>query len=73
MGVRRHLHDSPLGGGVAMSLIFQAREAGVRHGILTTETSWILEDNKGMRAIMERIGGVISKRYTVYEKSLVSA
>ncbi len=71
MGVRRHLHDSPLGGGVAMSLIHRTREAGLRHGIITTETSWILEDNKGMRAIMERIGGVISKRYTVYQKSLV--
>ena len=71
MGVRPHLHDGPLGGGVAMSLIHRTREAGLGHGILTTETSWILEDNKGMRAIMERIGGRISKRYTVYEKSLV--
>ncbi len=70
MGVRRYLQDSPLGGGVAMSLIYQAREAGLGHGITTTETSWILEQNKGMRAIMERIGGVISKRYTVYEKLL---
>ena len=72
MGVRRHLQDGPLGGGVAMSLIHRTREAGLGHGILTTETSWILEDNKGVRAIMERIGGVISKRYTVYEKSLVN-
>ncbi len=71
MGVRRHLHDGPLGGGVAMSLIQRARETGLGHGILTCETSWILEDNKGMRAIMERIGGVVSKRYTVYEKRLV--
>ena len=71
MGVRSRLHDSALGGGVAMSLIRQVRDASLRHGIVTTETSWILEDNKGMRAIMERIGGVISKRYTVYQKSLV--
>lgn len=70
MGISSHLHDSALGGGVAMSLIRRARDASLGHGIITTETSWILEDNKGMRAIMERIGGVISKRYTVYEKSL---
>ncbi len=70
MGVRRRLHDGPLGGGVAMSLIHQTAQAALGHGIATSETSWILEDNKGMRAIMERIGGVISKRYTVYEKSL---
>ena len=73
MGVRRHLHDGPLGGGVAMSLIHRIREAALGHGILTTELSWILEGNKGTRAIMERVGGVISKRYTVYEKSLVPA
>ena len=71
MGVRRHLHDGPLAGGVAMSLIHRTREAALGHGILNTELSWILEDNKGMRAIMERIGGVVRKRYTVYEKSLV--
>ena len=70
MGVRRRLHDGPLGGGIAMSLMHRVREAGLGHGITTAETSWILEDNKGMRNIMERIGGVISKRYTVYEKSL---
>lgn len=70
MGVRRHLHEGPLGAGVAMSLIHKTGKAGLRHGILTSETSWILEDNSGMRAIMERIGGAVSKRYTVYEKSL---
>ncbi|MCY4213993.1 MAG: N-acetyltransferase [Gammaproteobacteria bacterium] len=71
MGVRRQLQDGPLGAGVAMSLIHRTAQAALGHGITTSETSWILEDNKGMRAIMERIGGVISKRYTVYEKSLV--
>jgi hypothetical protein len=34
------------------------------------ETSWILEDNDGMRKIMEHIGGEISKRYRMYEKQL---
>ena len=34
------------------------------------ETSWILEDNEGMRKIMEHIGGNISKRYRMFEKAL---
>ena len=32
--------------------------------------SWILEDNAGMRNIIETIGGRQTKRYRVYEKSL---
>lgn len=71
MGVRSRLQDSPLGGGVAMSLIHHARAASQRQGISTVELSWILEDNRGMRSIIERIGGRITKRYYVYEKSLV--
>ena len=70
MGVRSHLQDGPLGGGVAMSLIHQARAVSLKQGITTVELSWILQDNKGMRNIIERIGGRITKRYYVYGKSL---
>ncbi len=70
MGVRRHLHDSPIGGAIAMSLILQARGVALRHGIDTNELSWILEGNKGMRKIIERIGGQVCKRYLIYEKML---
>ena len=72
MGVRRRLQDSPLGGGVAMSLIHQCGQAALKHGITATELSWILEDNAGMRSIIERIGGSVSKRYLVYAKQLAS-
>ena len=73
MGVRRHLQDGPVGGGIAMSLIYHCAEAALKRGIATTELSWILEDNQGMRSIIERIGGTVSKRYLVYEKSLAPA
>ena len=73
MGVRRRLQDSPLGGGVAMSLIHRCGQAALKHGITTTELSWILEDNAGMRSIIERIGGSVSKRYLVYAKQLASS
>ena len=70
MGVRRRLQDSPLGGGVAMSLIHECGKAALRHGITSTELSWILEDNQGMHSIIERIGGRVSKRYLLYAKPL---
>jgi hypothetical protein len=34
------------------------------------ELSWILEDNAGMRSIIESIGGRAYKRYRVYERQL---
>ena len=72
MGVRRRLQDSPLGGGVAMSLIHRCGQAALKHGITATELSWILEDNAGMRSIIERIGGSVSKHYLVYAKQIAS-
>jgi hypothetical protein len=35
------------------------------------ELSWILEDNKGTRDIIESLGAVIYKRYRIYGKDLV--
>ena len=42
----------------------------LRHGVIAGELSWILEDNAGMRSILERLGGTVTKRYRLYEKSL---
>ena len=70
MGVRKRYHNTPLGPGIAMALISAVQDSALRRGLLTAETSWILEDNAGMRSIMEMIGGTISKRYRMYEKAL---
>jgi len=39
-------------------------------GVKNVEMGWILEDNDGMRNIIETIGGQAYKRYRVYEKDL---
>jgi hypothetical protein len=39
-------------------------------GVKNVEMGWILEDNDGMRNIIETIGGQAYKRYRVYEKAL---
>jgi hypothetical protein len=70
MGVRKAYHHLPLGPSLAIALIDRMRQAACAHGVEMVETSWILEDNEGMRKIMEHIGGIISKRYRMFEKAL---
>lgn len=70
MGVRRAHHHTRMGPGLAFTVIDAARQAAVRKGLREVELSWILDDNMGMRNIIESIGGTVSKRYRMYEKPL---
>ena len=46
------------------------RQALIRDGVKSVEMGWILEDNAGMRNIIDTVGGDFSKRYRFYEKEL---
>jgi hypothetical protein len=70
MGVRRKFHHTPLGPGLAFLVIDAVRHHLVARHVEEVELSWILEDNEGMRNIIESIGGRVSKRYRVYDKDL---
>ena len=70
MGVRKSFHNTPLGPGLAFLVIDAVRHHLVARGVEQVELSWILEDNDGMRNIIEAIGGRDYKRYRVYEKAL---
>ena len=70
MGVRKDLHDSAFGPGIAVTLIKYMDGPTQRLGVDYGELSWILADNAGMRSILERLGGTVTKRYRLYEKSL---
>jgi hypothetical protein len=70
MGVRRAHHHTRLGPGLAFLVIDAARQAARRKGLQEVELSWILDDNLGMRNIIDAIGGQVSKRYRMYEKPL---
>lgn len=70
MGVRRSFHNTPLGPGLAFLVIDAVRHELVARGVQQVELSWILEDNAGMRNIIESIGGHDYKRYRVYEREL---
>jgi hypothetical protein len=71
MGVRRSFQGGRLGATLALMLITSlqtsARERGMNG---TVEMSWILEGNKGVRNIIESIGGTPYKRYRIYQKEL---
>jgi hypothetical protein len=70
MGVRQKFQRTRLGPGLAFAVIHAVRDACVARGVKQIEMSWILDDNAGMRNIIETIGGKVSKRYRMYEKAL---
>jgi hypothetical protein len=70
MGVRREYQHTPLGPALAFLVIDAVRQGVARRGIREVEMSWILEDNDGMRNIIETLGGSAYKRYRIYEKNL---
>lgn len=71
MGVRCRYHDSMMGAALAFAVIGDAQQPAIDRGIKELELSWILEDNTGMRGIVESIGGRVYKTYRMYSKELV--
>ena len=70
MGVLSKYHDSLMGAALAFGVIAGVKQPGLKRGIKKVELSWILEDNKGMRNIIESIGGRVYKTYRIYSKQL---
>jgi len=71
MGVRKRHHNSLLGAALAIMVVERVRRLGAKYGAKTVELSWILEDNEGMRDILESLGGVVYKRYRIFGKELI--
>jgi GNAT superfamily N-acetyltransferase len=70
MGVRRRYQGSLLGAALALMVIDPIHERARRQGIAEVDMSWILEQNQGMRKIIDSVGGRIYKRYRIYQKDL---
>lgn len=70
MGVRKKFQNTRLGPGLAFLIIDAVRAELHKRGAHRLELSWILEDNAGMRNIIESIGGTAYKRYRVFERDL---
>jgi hypothetical protein len=70
LGVRRSF-SAGRSGGLAPFLIIDSMHKGAKQkGIKSIELSWILEDNKPMRRIIEELGATAYKTYRVFEKQL---
>ena len=71
MGVRKQYQGSFLGAALALMVIIDGQPYGIKRGLKKVEMSWILEDNKGTRDIIESLGGVVYKTYRIYKKDLI--
>ena len=71
MGVLKEHHNSRMATQLAFMMVDTIRrEAYENFGTLRGEVGWILDDNKGMIAIAEMIGGWVNKEYLIYQKPL---
>lgn len=70
LGVRRKFQNTRLGPSLAFQVIDKVRQQLHTLGAKDIELSWILEDNAGMRHIIEAIGGNAYKRYRIFERQL---
>lgn len=70
MGVRKKFHGTSLGAIFGMAVIARTRNYHTGRGTKRGELSWILEDNKRMRHMIEAFGGKPYKTYRVYEKAI---
>jgi hypothetical protein len=70
MGVRKKYQNTRMGPALAFLTIGALYEPIMKRDMTEMEMSWILEDNKGVRNIIETIGAVATKRYRMYRKEL---
>lgn len=70
MGIRKKLQRRPIGAAFAYKMIEMTNTENMKRGLVYSETSWILESNKGMLSMLVDMGCRIYKTYRIYEKPL---
>lgn len=70
MGVRRRHQNSPRGAALALAVIDAVKSWHRARGVRRAELSWVLEDNRRTRELIETVGGVPYKTYRIYAKPL---
>jgi hypothetical protein len=70
MGVLSKYQESLLGAALAYRVIGDIQEAAIKYGLKNVELSWVLEDNVGMRNIIQDGGAREYKTYRIYSKEL---
>jgi hypothetical protein len=72
MGVRRCYQRGPFGTALTAGVIGRLRRYHVERGTKMAELSWILEDNRPMRTLIEMFGSRLYKTYRVFVKELAA-
>ena len=71
LGIRKPYQRSWLGAAMSFVIIDTLNKSNKAYGRKSGELSWVLDDNYGMRKIIESTGCRVYKTYRIYEKSLV--
>lgn len=71
MGVRRRFQGTAVSTALMLGVIDAIRAYHHGHGTKQAELSWILEDNRPVRKLIEMFGGRPYKTYRLYAKDLV--
>lgn len=70
MGVNRVWQKDARNAAMVAALLLALHQALRRKGFQQLELSWVLEDNKPTLALAKLFGGVVEKRYRLYQKQL---
>lgn len=70
MGLRRRHHATVAGAAALFGMFEAVRAACRRRGMERAELSWVLEDNRPLRHVLEAMGARPYKTYRLYEKAL---
>ncbi|NKI36003.1 N-acetyltransferase [Wenzhouxiangella sp. XN79A] len=73
MGVAPKYQRSITGAALSYAMVADTRDHLKADGVEWTEQSWILEQNRGMRSLIESIDMHVAKRYRVFERSIGSS
>lgn len=71
LGTVKEHQNSRIGGILSICLIEKIRQNTHLFQTTHSELSWILEDNPGINNMLSSIGGVVYKRYGLFEKPLM--
>jgi hypothetical protein len=70
MGTRQAYSGTLLGKSLPLKLIYALQPRSLQYGLEELELSWLLEDNRSVRRVVEMVGGRLVKTYRIYEKRL---
>lgn len=70
MGVAARHHQSLTGAILSYAMMARTRAHLLADGVEWAEQSWILEQNRGMRSLIESLGMHVAKRYVILERAV---